>query len=174
MTRFELHASNLSSADELHIDVGIAASRIHAVLAEVFTDVFWCCLRKQPIQTLPEIGKNRRGDIRTELWFLHCQNWMFINNLALTSQPEPLKGCCPEPSCEPSRPRPWLPGSPELFLFPLARMAKGKTFFKSTKSEATIPENITKAFRMYYKKKSWCFLYLYIYKYLHKILLTSF
>lgn len=161
MTRFELHVSNLSSADELHIDVGIAASRIHAVLAVVFTDVFWCCLRKQPIQTLPEIGKKWRGDIRTELWFIHCQNWMFINHLdlflALTSQPEPLKGCCPDPSCEPSRPCPWLPGSLELFLFPLARMAIGKHFLKSTKP--TIPENITKAFRMYYKKKSWCFLY---------------
>ncbi len=56
-----LQDSNLSSADELCVDVGIAARRIHAVLAVVFTDVFCCCLRKQPIHTLSETGKKRRG-----------------------------------------------------------------------------------------------------------------
>lgn len=64
MTRLGLHVSNLSSADELHIDVGIAASRIHAVLAVVFIDIFWCCLRKQPKYALSEIGKKQRGILK--------------------------------------------------------------------------------------------------------------
>lgn len=128
VTWFGLHVSNLSSIDELHVDVGIAASRIHAVQAVVFTDVFWCCLRKQPIHTLSETGKKSseildQNPTLSKLIIYKSLLSSFKLLLALTSQPEPLKGCCPDPSCEPSKPCPWLQGSPEQFLFPLARTA---------------------------------------------------
>lgn len=46
--------THLAGLEEVKANVGVTCGRIHTVLTEVFTDVFWGGLRQQTVYTLPK------------------------------------------------------------------------------------------------------------------------
>lgn len=57
--------AHLARLQEVKADVGITCGRIHTVLIEVLTDVFWCGLGQESIYTLP--GAQRQKQIQIVL-----------------------------------------------------------------------------------------------------------
>lgn len=51
--------TDLAGLEEVKANVGVTCGRIHTVLTEVFTDVFWCGLGQQTVYTLPEEKKKK-------------------------------------------------------------------------------------------------------------------
>lgn len=50
--------THLTGPEEVQADIGVACGRIHAVLTEVLTDIFRCCLRQKPVYALPKKQSN--------------------------------------------------------------------------------------------------------------------
>lgn len=50
--------THLAGFEEVKADVGVTCCWIHAVMAEVLTDVFWCGLRKKAVYALPKKNKS--------------------------------------------------------------------------------------------------------------------
>lgn len=51
--------AHLTGPEEVKADVWVACGGIHAVLAKVLTDVFWCCLRQESVYALPKTQNDR-------------------------------------------------------------------------------------------------------------------